>query len=79
MILLPTKYLVYGRTAGQGTIKDRELPFQSLWHIVAAPSRVNHSCQELNVHNISELSRFLQIEEPVLLHQLPDNLVSHLI
>lgn len=78
MILLPTKYFVYGSTGGQGTVKDRELPFQPLWDVVTSSSWMNHSCQKLNVHNIGELSWFFQIVEPILLHQLSDNLISYL-
>ena len=40
---------------------------------------MDHSCQELNIYNIGELSRFLQIVESSLLHQLPDNLIRHLL
>lgn len=75
---LPTKYLVYRSIGGQCAVKDGELPFQSLWDVITASSRMNHCCQELNIHNICELSWLLQIEETILFHQLSDNLISHL-
>lgn len=74
----PTKYLVDGSIGGQGTVKDGELPLQSLWDVVTAPTRMDHGCQKLDVHDIGELTWFLQIVEAILLHHLPDNLVCHL-
>lgn len=77
-LFLLTKYLIDGSIGGKGTVKDGELPFQSLWDVISASSWMDHSRQKLYIHNIGELSRFLQIEEPILLHQLPDNFISHL-
>lgn len=78
ILLLLTKYFVNGSIGGQGTIKDGELPLQSLWDIIATSSRMDHGCQKLNFHDIGELTRFLQIVEPFLFHHLPDNFVCHL-
>lgn len=77
-LLLLTKYLVNGSIGGQGTVKDGELPLQPLRDVITASSGMDHGCQKLNVHNIGELTWFLQIEEAILLHQLSDNLICHL-
>lgn len=41
---LLTKYLVNGSIGGQSTVKDGELPFQSLWDVITASSWMDHSC-----------------------------------
>ena len=76
--MLLTKYFVNGGVGGQGTVKDGELPLESLWDVIATSSRVDHGCKELDVHNVGELPWFLQIEEPILLHELPGYLISYL-
>lgn len=73
-----TKDLVYRGIGRKSTVENRKLPLQSLGDIISSPSRVDHSCQELDIHNVGELSWFLQVKEAILLHQLPNYFIGDL-
>lgn len=73
-----TKDLVYGGVGGESAVENRELSLQSLWNVIPPSSWVDHSCQKLDVHDVRELSRFLQVKEALLLHQLPHYLIRDL-
>ena len=73
-----TKYLVYRRIRRQGTVEDGELTLDSFRNIIPSSSRMNHGGDELNVYNVRELARLLQIVKPLLFHYLTYNLVCYL-
>jgi len=59
-------------------VEDVELSLESLWNVVASASRMNHGADHLYVHDVCELSRFLQVVETFHLHQLTCQLVRYL-
>lgn len=73
-----TKNLVNGWIRRQRAVKYRELPLKSLRDVIASTTRMDHGRQELDVHNVGEFPRFLQVIEPTLLHQLSNYLVGDL-
>lgn len=76
--MILTKDLVYGGIGRKSTVENRKLSLQSLGDVISSPSRVDHSRQELDIHNVGELSWFLQVKEAILLHQLPNYLIGDL-
>jgi len=70
--------LVNGDVRRYRAVEDVELSLQSLWNVVASSSRVNHCSNHLDVHDVCELARFLQIVETIHLHQLTSQLVRYL-
>lgn len=70
--------LVNGAVGRQGTVEDVELTFQTLWDIVTTPSWMNHGCHHLDVHNVCELTGFLQVVETLPFDHLSCNLIGDL-
>lgn len=50
-----TKDLVDGDIRGQSAVKDGELPLESGWDVIAAPSRMDHGCHKLQVNNVCKV------------------------
>ena len=73
-----TKDLINGCVRRQCAIEDRELAFQTLRNIVTPSAGMDHSADELHVHDIGELARFVKIEEAAHLHRLTRDLVCDL-
>ena len=73
-----TKDLINGVVTGQSAVEYTELPLQSLWNVISAPSWVNHGRQELNIGQISEVTGFLQVIETFVLHNLTDYFIGYL-
>lgn len=70
--------LVNGAVGGEGAVEDVEMPLESGGNVVPTPSWVDHSGKHLNVHDIGELSRLLQIVETLGLHHLSGDFIGHL-
>lgn len=73
-----TKNLVNGRIRRQSTVEHWKLSLQPLWNVIATSPRVDHGSQKLNVHNVGKFTRFFQVIESFLFHQLPNYLISDL-
>ena len=73
-----TKNLVDGGVTGKRAVEDVELPLEALRDVVAAPAGVNHGSQELNVRDVGEVARLLQVVHAFCLQKLTHNLVRHL-
>ena len=76
--ILHTKYFIDGRVAWQRAVKNGELSFQSAWYVVPATSRVDHGGQKLDIDDVSEVTRFLQVIETSHLHKLTNDLIGYL-
>ena len=72
------KDLVNGGIGGQGAVEDSELPLEAGRDVIAASARMNHGCQKLDIHDVGEVPRLLQVVEATHLHQLSHNLIGHL-
>lgn len=54
------------------------MPLQTGRDVITASTGVNHGCDHLNVHDVGELSRLLQVVETPGLHHLSSDLIGHL-
>lgn len=70
--------LVNGAVWGQGAVEDVEMPLQTGRDVITASTGVNHGRDHLNVHDVGELSRLLQVVETPGLHHLSSDLIGHL-
>ena len=57
--ILPTKYPVNGSIRWQRAIEYTKLSFESFWNVITPSTRLNHSCYELDVHYVGEVTRLL--------------------
>ena len=73
-----TKYLVNWVVWRQSTIEDRELALESLRNVVAATAGLDHGCDELDVHDVREVSGLLQVIHATHLHHLARDLIGYL-
>lgn len=74
-----TKYFVDGYIGRQSAVKDSELTLESGRNVITTTSWMDHGCHQLNINNVSEISRFFQTVKTFGLHQLTDYLIGHLL
>lgn len=55
-----------------------QVPQTHLWNVVSAAARVDHGAHHLNIHQVREITWFLQVVHPARLHHLPRDLIGHL-
>jgi len=72
------KDLVDGDARRNRAVEDVELSFESLRNVVTSAARVNHGADHLYVHDVRELTGFLEVVETIHLHQLACQLVRYL-
>ena len=72
------KDLIDGVIGRQGTVEDVELSLEALGDVITATAGLDHGGHELDVHDVREVTRLIQIVETSGLHQLTDNLVGDL-
>jgi len=73
-----SEHFIDGCIGRQCTVEDIELPLESLWNIITSATWMYHCSHHLDVNNVGELSRLLQVVETACFHQLPCCLVCHL-
>ncbi|RNA11512.1 hypothetical protein BpHYR1_000029 [Brachionus plicatilis] len=73
------KYFVNTGIGRQCTIKNSKLTLQPLRYVIAATTRLDHSCQKLNINNVCEFARLFQIVKSLVFHQLSHDFVGDLI
>ena len=73
------EHLIDGGVGGQGAVKDVEVALETLRDVVTATARVDHGGHHLNVHDVGELSGFLQVVKALPLNHLTGDLVSDLL
>ncbi len=72
------KDLIDGVIGRQGAVEDVELSLETLGDVVTTTAGLDHGRHELDVHDVGEVTRLVQIVETSGLHQLADNLVGDL-
>ena len=70
--------LVDGSIRRYGAVEYIKLSLEALWYVVTSATRVDHCAHQLNICNVRELTRLLEVIETLHLHQLTCYLVCHL-
>ena len=73
-----SKDLVNGGVGWQGAVEDSELSLEAGRDVIATSTRMNHGRQKLDIHNVGEVPRLLQVVEATHLHQLSHYFIGHL-
>ena len=60
------------------TVEYRKLSLQTFWNIFPPTARVYHGGKELNINDGCEISRFVEIVETTIAHELTNYLVGDL-
>lgn len=72
------EYFINGGVGWKCAVDDGEMSLQSLRDVVPTPSRMNHGCHHLNVHDVRELSWLFKVVEASHFHQLTSYFIRHL-
>lgn len=75
---IATEDLIDGGVRWQSAVEDGEVSLESLRDVVPPAAGVNHGRQDLDVNNIGEVSRFVQIVHAFHFHHLTHYFVGDL-
>lgn len=73
-----TEDLVDRSICRQSTVQDRELALQSAWNVITTSPGLDHSCHELNIDYVGEITGFVKTVEAFHLHNLSDDFIRDL-